>query len=177
MIALALTLSLAATPAAEAAATPLACPPGAERVGASPPEGFETQCERPDGPPERRREGPARTYYDDGGLAKQASYKEGKLHGAFTEWHRNGRVAGTGAWEEGARVGTWAIHYESGQLEEQCGYERGQRHGRFATFWPDGKPKVEGRFCHGLQCGAWTSWDERGRELGKVVYEEIRGTP
>jgi len=167
-----------ATPAADAAAVAFLCPPGTERAGAEPPDGFEVACERPDRPAERRRDGPARTYYDDGGLAKEAWFKEGKPHGAFTEWHRNGRVARAGAWEDGVRAGAWRLYYESGQLEEECSYDgRGERHGRFTTYWPGGKRKAEGRFCHGLQCGKWTSWDERGREVGRVAYEEIRGEP
>jgi hypothetical protein len=167
-----------ATPAAAAAALPFACPPGAERTGAEPPDGFEVACERPDQPEGRRRQGPARTYYDDGGLAKEERFKEGKLDGFFTEWHRNGRVAREGAWSDGARTGAWRIYYEDGQLEEDCSYDgRGERHGRFAAYWPSGKRKVEGRFCHGLQCGNWTTWDEGGREMGRVAYGEIRGEP
>jgi hypothetical protein len=167
-----------ATPAADAAAVPFLCPPGTERAGAEPPEGFEVACERPDLPAERRREGPARTYYEDGRLAEEAGYRDGRRHGPFTEWHRNGRVARSGAWEDGLRAGTWRLYGERGQLEEESSYDRrGELHGRFIAYWPTGKRKAEGRFCHGLQCGTWTSWDERGREVGRVAYEELRAEP
>lgn len=152
------------------------CPAGTVRVGAAPPDGFETWCERPDVPPPRR-EGPARSWYDDGGLAKASSWKAGHLDGPFLEWHRNGKLARAGEYRADAREGPWTIWLESGQREEECGYLHGERHGPFATFWPDGKRRVEGRYCHGLQCGEWTTWDAEGRELGKVTYAEIRGSP
>jgi len=167
----------AAPSATEAAAKPFACPAGAELRGASPPDGFETWCERPGESAEKRREGPSRTWYDDGGLAREVGFAEGKLHGPFLEWHRNGRPARAGAYERGARAGTWTLWLESGRKEEECGYAAGERHGPFATWWPSGRRKVEGRYCHGLQCGRWTSWDEGGHELGSVRYEEIRGEP
>jgi hypothetical protein len=163
--------------AREAAAVPFSCPAGTERQGTEPPDGFEAWCEKPGEPPERRREGPSRTWYDDGVLAKEAGFKEGRPHGKFNEWHRNGKPASAGAHENGARAGTWTIWFEGGRKAEELSYAAGERHGAFATWWPNGKRRVEGRYCHGLQCGAWTSWDEDGRELGRVKYEEIRRTP
>jgi hypothetical protein len=172
-------LLLAAEPplAAEAARAPFACPKGAERVGALPPEGFEAWCERPELPPDRRRDGPWRAFYDDGGLAKEARYAEGKLSGLFAEWHRNGRPARAGAWKDGEREGVWTLWRESGEVEEVCAYEKGERHGPFAAYWPGGRRKTEGRHCRGLQCGRWRSWDEAGREQGSAVYEDARATP
>ncbi len=177
-----LTLFLLAEPAQlgtarEAVAAPFSCPAGAERKGGEPPDAFELWCEKPGEPPERRRDGPSRTWYDDGGLAKEAGFKDGRLHGTFTEWHRNGKPARAGVHEQGARAGTWTIWYESGRKEEECGYAGGERHGVFAAWWPNGKRRVEGRYCYGLQCGAWTSWDEEGRQLGRMQYEEVRRTP
>jgi hypothetical protein len=59
-------VALAALLAAELA--PLACPPGTTRAGAPPPEDLAEWCGKPglDGVP--RREGPARSWYDDGAL-------------------------------------------------------------------------------------------------------------
>jgi hypothetical protein len=178
LLALALVLVDAAPPAAsEAAKAPFSCPAGTELQGALPPDGFEAWCERPTEPPERRREGPWRSYYDDGALAKAGGYRAGKLDGPFTAWHRNGKPAERGSYVEGERDGGWTIWFESGRVEERCAYDRGEKHGPFAGFWPGGGRKVEGRHCRGLQCGRWTTWDEGGRELGSVVYEEIRSAP
>jgi antitoxin component YwqK of YwqJK toxin-antitoxin module len=155
----------------------LACPAGTVQVGAAPPDGFEVACERPDAPGVERREGPLRAYYDDGGLAREAGYRAGKLHGRYVEYHRGGKPAREGEYALGERVGTWRFYFESGRLEEECAYVKGARHGGFASFHANGKRKTQGRYCHGLQCGTWTTWGEDGAELGKVDYGEVRLTP
>lgn len=162
--------------AAEAAAQPFHCPEGTEPHGAAPPEGFEVWCERP-GEKEHRREGPVRTWYDDGGLSRIDTFKDGKREGPFAEWYRGGKPARVGQHHSDARDGLWRFWFENGLPQETCSYVDGKRHGPFATFWPNGKRRVEGRYCYDLQCGAWISWDEAGHELGKMQYEEIRGTP
>jgi hypothetical protein len=167
----------AGAPSREDVARSFSCPAGTERMGATPPAGFEQWCEKPDELPIRRRHGPTLRWYDDGSLAQSGSFVLGERDGRFLEWHRNGRLARAGAYRANERVGTWTIWFESGRREEECGYERNARHGPFASWWPDGKRRVEGRYCHDLQCGTWISWDDQGREQGKVTYEEIRRTP
>ncbi len=164
-------------PPREQAARTFACPPGAELLGAPPPLGFETWCELPGEPPATRRHGPALTWYDDGGLAKASAFDHGRLEGLFLEWHRNGKPARAGRYHAGEREGRWTLWFESGLREEECGYAHDLQHGPFAAWWPNGRRRSEGRFCRGLQCGTWTTWDDAGRELGRMTYEEIRGTP
>lgn len=167
----------AAVPPRDEVARGFRCPAGAERVGAAPPEGFEAWCELPDEVPERRRHGPALTWYDDGGLARSATLDHGRLDGPFMEWHRNGKPAVAGRYRADLRDGTWTLWFESGQREEECAYERDLRNGPFAAWWPNGRPRTRGRHCRGLQCGTWTTWDEAGRALGTATYDEIRATP
>jgi antitoxin component YwqK of YwqJK toxin-antitoxin module len=124
-----------------------------------------------------RREGPAVTYYDDGGVWVESRYHEGKLEGEYVEHHRGGRVARRGAYEAGLRVGTWRVFAEDGTLLEESRWVKGERHGAFTAYWPGGKPRTEGRHCHGAQCGAWRSYDEAGRLQGTVEYGELRDVP
>lgn len=166
-----------AVPLREEVARSFQCPPGAQRMGAVPPEGFEAWCELPDQLPERRRHGLALSWYDDGGLSRMTTSDHGRLDGPYVQWHRNGKPAVAGRYRADQRDGTWTVWFESGQREEQCGYERDVQHGPFATWWPDGKRRVLGQYCRGVQCGAWTTWDEAGRELGEMTFEEIRATP
>jgi antitoxin component YwqK of YwqJK toxin-antitoxin module len=157
-----------------AAAAPLfACPAGTEHRGAAPPEGSEEWCEAADpagGP--ARREGPSRTYYDDGAPWVEATWRAGLRHGRFVEWHRNGVKAREGVFADGRKSGRWTTWWDSGRLEEEGDWRDGVPHGRFASFWPTGKRRTEGRHCGGAQCGTWLTWDDAGRELGKVEYGE-----
>ncbi len=160
-----------------AAGADLACPPGASLAGDGWPDGVEQWCERPDDAGKARRDGPSRSWYDDGALQNEARWKMGRLDGHFVEYHRNGRKAQEGDWRDGEKQGRWTVWFEDGRPAEEAGYEKGILHGRFATFFPGGGRRVEGRYCHGTQCGTWTTWDEDGRELGRMEHEEIRGAP
>ncbi len=153
------------------------CPPGTTPAGEPPPGGSEAWCERPDVAGKPRRHGPSRSWYDDGGLHVEATWRDGVLDGPFVEYHRGGRRARQGEYRDGEKQGTWRVWFESGVLEEEAGFERGRLQGRFASFWPSGRKRAEGRFCLDIQCGRWTSWSEDGVELGSAVHEEIRGAP
>lgn len=165
MIAAALALLFAALP-------PLACPPGTQRRGGAPPEAFEEWCEGKDPAGQPRREGPARTYYDDGGPWVEERFREGLRDGAFLERHRNGRKAREGAFRAGRKSGPWKVLFESGAPEEESEWRDGVPHGRFAAYWPRGPKRSEGRYCGGAQCGKWRTWDETGRLLGEADYGE-----
>ncbi|BDG03372.1 toxin-antitoxin system YwqK family antitoxin [Anaeromyxobacter oryzae] len=156
---------------------PLECPAGTERRGAAPTDGYEEWCEGKNPYGQGWRHGPARTYYDDGGLWVEERFREGERDGPFVEYHRNGRKAREGAFSRGRKVGRWTISSESGQVEESSDWRDGVPDGPFAAFWPDGTRKTDGRYCGGVQCGRWRTFDAAGRELGSVDYGEQSSTP
>jgi antitoxin component YwqK of YwqJK toxin-antitoxin module len=167
---LAALLLLAALPA-------LDCPKGTERRGAVPPDGFEEWCEGKDVAGRPRREGPSRTYYDDGGLWVEERWREGERDGPFVEWHRNGLKARAGAYVAGRKSGPWTTWRDTGVVEEEGEWRGGIPHGRFVAYWGTGKRRTEGRHCGGAQCGTWRTFDDAGRELGKVDYGEQTLSP
>jgi antitoxin component YwqK of YwqJK toxin-antitoxin module len=167
VIALAIAAALAALPPPA-----LGCPQGAVARGAAPPEGHEEWCEGTDAAGRARRDGPARTFYDDGGLWIEERFREGLRDGPFLERHRNGRPARAGSFARGARTGRWTIHFDSGAVAEESQWKDGVLHGPFVSFWPGGNRRAEGRHCGGAQCGTWRTFDEAGEELGAVEYGE-----
>jgi hypothetical protein len=174
-VALAAALAVAAAPAPP----PLACPAGAQRAGAAPPEGNEEWCEAPipEMTDKKRREGPARVYYDDGRLWVEESFHAGERDGPFVEWHRNGAKAREGRFARGLKDGAWTVWRDSGRVEEESHWRAGVPDGRFADYWPNGKPRTEGRHCGGAQCGRWSTYDETGKLAGSVEYGEQRREP
>jgi antitoxin component YwqK of YwqJK toxin-antitoxin module len=165
LIAPALAFALALAPAPS-----LLCPPQAEHLGASPPDGYEEWCEVKDPAGHPRREGPARTYYDNGGIWVESCYREGRLQGPFLERYRDGVSAREGAYAKGEKEGIWRAWYQDGTLEEESNWLSGQRDGPFVAYWPNGEKKQAGQHCLGAQCGVWRAFDEAGRELGMVEY-------
>jgi hypothetical protein len=169
---------LAPLAAALLAAAPVECPAGTAPKGGAPPDLFEAWCEgRPDSYGRPRRHGPARTWYDDGGLRTEEHFTEGKRDGRFVEYHRNGKRAREGTYALDEKVGTWTIWFEDGSLEERCDWARNVPHGPFTAWHRGGKMRSEGRYVLGGQVGRWTTYDEAGREIGRVDFGERRLTP
>jgi antitoxin component YwqK of YwqJK toxin-antitoxin module len=163
-------IGLALTLAVALAAEPLACPDGTVRRGGEPPVDFAEWCERKDAAGLAVRHGPSRTYYDDGGVWTEETFRDGVREGTFVEYHRNGRKAREGGYARGEREGRWTIWYESGVVEEESGWSAGVRDGAFASYSPSGKRKASGRHCGGPQCGRWLTFDEEGREIGSAEF-------
>lgn len=162
---------------AAAASEPVACPRGTERRGDAPPDGFEQWCEGKDASGHGLREGPARVWYDDGGVWIERSFKAGEPDGAYVERHRNGKRAREGAYVRGRKIGTWRLWFESGQLEEETEWRDGSAHGGHTQYWPTGALRTQGRYCGGAQCGRWRSFDPTGKQVGEIEYGEQRLTP
>jgi antitoxin component YwqK of YwqJK toxin-antitoxin module len=156
---------------------PLQCPPGTERRGAPPPDGIEEWCESRDPAGQPQREGPARTWYDDGTPWVEESYAAGLRQGRFVERHRNGRIACEGAYAKGSKEGRWTIWFESGGKEEEASFRAGILDGPFAAWHRSGAKRAEGRHCGGAQCGVWKTWDADGHLLGTIEYGELRVSP
>jgi antitoxin component YwqK of YwqJK toxin-antitoxin module len=169
--------ALAALLLLAAPAPPLECPSGTTRRGAAPPEAFEEWCEGKDALGRALRQGPARTWYDDGRPWTEERFRDGQRDGAFVEWHRNGARARDGAFSLGAKTGRWIVRGESGAVEEESEWRAGVPHGRFVSYWPGGARRAEGRHCGGAQCGTWRTYDASGKELGAVEYGEQRLAP
>jgi antitoxin component YwqK of YwqJK toxin-antitoxin module len=172
-------IALAVAAVFASALPPLSCPAGTERKGGAPPDGYEEWCEAR--PPEtggaKRREGPARVYYDDGRIWVEERFAAGQRDGPFVEWHRNGKKAREGRFVQGAKDGRWTVWRDTGLVEEASSWRAGVPDGPFAAYWPTGKTRTEGRHCGGAQCGKWNTYDEGGRLLGSVDYGEQKGSP
>ncbi len=159
------------------AAPPLECPTGAARRGAPPPDDTAEWCEREDPSGKARRDGPALTWYDDGGLWLEERWRDGERDGRSVERHRNGRKAREGAFAAGRKTGRWTAWFESGAVAEEATWRDGVLHGPFVVFHDGGAKRTEGRYCGGVQCGTWRTWSEDGRELGTVEYGEASLAP
>lgn len=76
-------------------------------------------------------DGPRATYFADGKLASERSYRDGVLHGPALERYPDGKQAARGLYQDGRRAGTWSFWLADGSLDaERSGqYEGGQRVG------------------------------------------------
>ncbi|WP_084187244.1 toxin-antitoxin system YwqK family antitoxin [Andreprevotia chitinilytica] len=53
------------------------------------------------------RHGLFRAYHQNGNLASEGHYADGKEHGPWRDYHENGQVAAEGQYENGQETGEW----------------------------------------------------------------------
>jgi antitoxin component YwqK of YwqJK toxin-antitoxin module len=56
------------------------------------------------------------TYYENGNLKSQLSYKNSKLHGTMKSWFENGNIKSIQHFFNGNATGIWYNYYENGEL-------------------------------------------------------------
>ncbi|GAB3005557.1 hypothetical protein GCM10027051_00560 [Niabella terrae] len=131
-------------------------------------------------------EGDWQTFYDNGKIAKTATYVNGLEQGITEMFHSNGTLGmrvnfekgleegsmqkfyedgsmwTSGSYKAGKRVGTWKGYHENGQLEEIIIYVDGKAHGESIMYHDNGKPKLSGTYKDGRPVGVWKEFNPGG---------------
>ncbi len=103
----------------------------------------------------------------------QAMYRDGVKHGAYVEYHENGRLWFKGAYKDDNKHGPWGEYYESGQLAHKTTYKEGREHGPWESYWRfDGRPAGKGIYKDGEKHGPWERFHENGQLKEKGVYKD-----
>jgi uncharacterized protein len=84
-------------------------------------------------------EGEEKTYYEDGKVASVIPYQNGKIHGNYQQWNRQG------------------------VLVFDAEYKDGERHGKLNKYYDDGKPYLVQKFSHDQLHGIKQSFDKDGK--------------
>ena len=50
---------------------------------------------------------------------KKYNWKEGKMHGLYTNWYKNGQKKEEGNYKDGKRDGLWTTWFEGGNKEKE----------------------------------------------------------
>ena len=82
-------------------------------------------------------EGPLRSYFHQQ-LLREGYYHQGRLHGPYCEYYKNGQLLVEKFYVEGLQEGFMNHYFENGNLFQKCFYQQGKRHGPFLLFGRDG---------------------------------------
>ena len=72
-----------------------------------------------------KRHGLSRTWYDNGQLWRETSYKDGKKHGVERRWHDNGQLWEKTTYKDGVEHGLARQGHENGYLTAEYCYSNG----------------------------------------------------
>jgi antitoxin component YwqK of YwqJK toxin-antitoxin module len=95
-------------------------------------------------------------------------------HGAYVEYHPNGKLKTQGQFENGLKVGTWTFYDEAGNMRSTAEFKAGGWDGQRVMYFPSGKPRLIEVYRDGKKNGVAKELAEDGRVVSQVRYADNR---
>lgn len=128
------------------------------------------------------------------GIREEGDYYNGKKHGSWTEYFKNGPVGKVTTYFNGVRQGIYLefdergtvtvkayyhndvyegefITYKRGRISEKKTYSGGKLNGPKQSFYDNGKPKEDSNFVDGKIHGIAKYYNQQGELLFEYKYE------
>ena len=105
----------------------------------------------------------------------EGSYVDDQRQGTWTLIWKDG-TRDVGPYVNGERHGNWSISFDGGSRGEGP-YVNGEMHGTWTIFHEgrsDDLVREEGPYVNGERHGTWIGYDQSGKELGTVRFENGR---
>lgn len=149
----------------------------------------------------RLLEGSYKVYWDNANVKQDLYFRNDKLHGTCTTFHRGGAKSGIYGFKEGLRDGLTETYTTSGHLENSEYYKEGRYHGPSVSYnyqeglvskvnytngaanglrtrdWINGNRELEFTFRNDTVDGPYKAWYENGgiRQEGRYINGVARG--
>ncbi len=120
--------------------------------------------------------GVSKWWFSDGKLQMECTYKNNELDGLMTRWHANGARESEGTYKKNLKNGKLQRWDEQGKLLEEANYLNDTLEGLYKLYHKNGKLYTSGNYGRGLYQGEWQWFDEEGNLVGEGVFEKGTGT-
>ncbi len=141
-----------------------------------------------------------KTYWENGQLKSELTYKDGKLNGRAVWYYENGEKELEAYYKDNILDGKLLRWYENGLQEVESFYKDGKLNGKAVTyngfgyvvleenyrndtlygtynkFYDDGAPQVAGGYKDGLFDGRWIYYNNHGKIVGMGEFDHGSGT-
>jgi len=114
-----------------------------------------------------RKEGVARIFYPDGKLKQTIPYSDGKKEGLSREYDREGKIITLLEYNNDFLISREKINHTDAS---------GMKQGEWLEFYPGGSIKSERNYRDDILHGYYKEYDERGRLLVTLLYDNGRVT-
>ena len=121
---------------------------------------------------EGRRHGTFRRFDREGRPVAEDTWRHGRLEGPWRRFHPDGRVAAMGERRAGETEGVVRRFDREGRLLEETGYRGGILHGVHRRFTGSGTLRLEENWRNGRLHGVRREWDDSGRLRREEHYRE-----
>lgn len=108
--------------------------------------------------------------YIDGVLVEKSLYKNGKLNGKRTLFHKNGQIEIDENYIDDQLTGTYKSYYEDGTLSQEANYIDGKMEGVLKTYFNSGTLKEEVMMVDNNENGPFKEFHENGKLSWEGTY-------
>ena len=88
------------------------------------------------------------------------NYANGKLHGTYETFYKNGQLIESVHYEHGLRNGKSFTYYPNGKKSGEFVYNNDKLHGEVKYYDVEGRPTSEGRYKNDKRVGIWKFYKE-----------------
>jgi len=119
-----------------------------------------------------KEHGAYNSWYKNGNKKRLTYFKNGKLDGSSIKWYKNGQKQEEGEYSADLAEGLFTTWYENGQKQEEGEYSADLAEGLFTTWYENGQKKEEGKYSTSLPQGLLTRWHENGQKQFEGNYKD-----
>jgi antitoxin component YwqK of YwqJK toxin-antitoxin module len=120
-----------------------------------------------------RQESVVEESYPDGTPKKVCLYTgrgENRQKIRESTYYPNGKLQMDGTFKNNQRDGQWIYWYENGSKWSEGFFRNGKNDGKRVTYFENGKIRYEAYYRDGLRMGKWRFFDDKGKLLQEIDY-------
>jgi antitoxin component YwqK of YwqJK toxin-antitoxin module len=115
-------------------------------------------------------------YYENGEKELEAHYKDNVLDGPLLRWYENGLPEVESYYEDGLLQGRAVTYNGFGKLVLEENYRNDTLDGKYYKFYDDGAPQIAGAYADGMFDGRWIYYNNHGKIVGMGEFDHGSGT-
>ena len=101
----------------------------------------------------------------------QGSFRNGKKHGPWVGYHKNGQLFYKGILKDRKRDGPWVFYHKNGQLWFKGTYKDGKGVGPWVDYHKSGQLRSKGTLKDGKEVGPWVYNPKNGQSKPKPWWK------
>lgn len=117
-----------------------------------------------------RNNGEMKTYYKNGKVSYEATYKNGFIEGKSSFYMSNGKPEMERNFIKGDLDGEYKTYYANGKVKSFIHYKDDQKHGEMIEYYSTGKKKIVTNYVLGTIHGWVTYYDKNGNQTKREYY-------
>jgi antitoxin component YwqK of YwqJK toxin-antitoxin module len=118
-----------------------------------------------------KKNGLSRTYYDNGKIQEESTYKEDIKTGTTKWFNKSGKRVAEYNYVNGLFQGLQTTFYDSDTIQSTTEYSNNIQNGQYREYYRNGIMKLQGEYVNGTKEGPWIDYDELGKAVKTTRYK------